>query len=104
MKCHLVRELDFDKTLSGLCFANARGDLLVGFQSNLHFVSILEYLPRSYLQKLLELKINDDRTEYCISFDPLLKFWYDPDRVRSIRLCNSNSCCAHDDSIVVRII
>lgn len=100
-KCHLVRELVFDNTLSGLCFANARGDILVGFQSNLHCVPLLEYLPNQYLQMVLDEDISDDRTEYCISFDPLLKFWYDPDRVASIWLRDSNTHCEHDDSVMV---
>ena len=102
-KCHLVRELVFDNTLSGLCFANARGDILVGFQSNLHYVPLLEYLPNQYLQMMLDESISDDRTEYCISFDPLLKFWYDPDRVSSIWLQNSNTLCELDECVVVRI-
>ena len=102
MKCHLLRELIFDSTLSGICFANGCGDILVGFQSNLHHVPVLEYLPHSYLQTLLEADIPDDRTEYCISFDPLLKFWYDEERVESVWINESNQRCDKEDSLTVR--
>lgn len=89
-KCVLLRELSFDRTLSGLSFANERGDLLVGFQSNLHFVHVTEFLPNSYLELLLENNYKDDEIEYCISFDPLLRFWYDRKWDRSIHVLNAN--------------
>ncbi|XP_065669256.1 uncharacterized protein LOC100211484 isoform X8 [Hydra vulgaris] len=79
--CMLIRELCFDETLSGMCFCNNRGDLLVGFQKNLHHVSVTEYLPQSYLEILLQQNIEDDKIEYCTPFDPNLKFWYDSRRV-----------------------
>ncbi|XP_065684948.1 uncharacterized protein LOC100211484 isoform X2 [Hydra vulgaris] len=79
--CMLIRELCFDETLSGMCFCNDRGDILVGFQKNLHHVSVTEYLPQSYLETLLEQNIEDDKIEYCTPFDPNLKFWYDSRRV-----------------------
>ena len=99
--CNLIRELVFDRTLSGLCFANARGDILVGFQSNLHFVSLTEYLPNHYLRMLLSGKrLEDDRTEYCISFDPLLKFWYDSERVTTVCIREANTKIIDDTSNV----
>jgi hypothetical protein len=50
---------------------------------------------------VLSLDIDDDRTEYCISFDPLLKFWYDPDRVKSVWMTDSNKYHTEDESAVV---
>ena len=89
--CNLLRELEFDQTLSGLAFANERGDLLVGFQKNLHFVPVIEFLPNVYLEKLLEQdRYHDDVTEYCIMFDALLKFWYDPKWVANISVLRAN--------------
>ena len=64
-----------------MCFCNDRGDLLVGFQKNLHHVSVTEYMPQPYLEMLLTQNIEDDEIEYCTPFDPLLKFWYDSSRV-----------------------
>ena len=80
----LLRELSFDNTLSGLCFSNNRGDILVGFQGDLHYVAVTEYLPIHYLKRLLCNNFPDDENEYCIPFDPILKFWYDPNRVECI--------------------
>lgn len=39
----LVREMYFGEPLFGLCFANARGDLLLGFQNHIWFVFSLVY-------------------------------------------------------------
>lgn len=78
---HLVRELCFDKSLRGVCFANSRGDLLVGFQSHISVVTILNYLPPSYLEILSKMHFNNDPFEEHVQFDDMLKFWYDPERV-----------------------
>ena len=86
----LIRELNFDNTLSGICFANDRGDLLVGFQGNLHYVSITKYLPVKYLRRILELTYTGDQIEFCLPFDPILRFWYDESWVETISLRKVN--------------
>ena len=50
---------------------------------------------------VLALDIDDDRTEYCISFDPLLKFWYDPDRVKSVWISEANEYYEEDNWVMV---
>ena len=71
----------FDDSLCGVCFANSRGDILVGFQSHVSLVTILNYLPLSYLEILSKMHFDNDPFEDHVQFDDLLKFWYDPDRV-----------------------
>ncbi|XP_022786508.1 uncharacterized protein LOC111326716 [Stylophora pistillata] len=82
----LVREMCFDDSLCGVCFANSRGDILVGFQSHISLVTILNYLPLSYLEILSRMNFDDDPFEDQVQFDDLLKFWYDPQRVPRMHL------------------
>lgn len=77
----LVREMSFDESLCGVCFANSRGDILVGFQSQISLVTILNYLPLSYLKIVSKMHFDNDPFEDHVQFDDLLKFWYDPARV-----------------------
>lgn len=77
----LVREMSFDESLCGVCFANSRGDILVGFQSQISLVTIFNYLPLSYLEILSKMHFDNDPFEDHVQFDDLLKFWYDPARV-----------------------
>ena len=76
----------FDESLCGVCFANSRGDILVGFQSHISLVTILNYLPLSYLEILSRMNFDDDPFEDQVQFDDLLKFWYDPQRVPRMHL------------------
>ena len=71
----------FDESLCGVCFANSRGDVLVGFQSHISLVTILNYLPPPYLEILSKMNFDNDPFEDHVQFDDLLKFWYDPQRV-----------------------
>ena len=71
----------FDESLCGVCFANSRGDILVGFQSHISLVTILNYLPLTYLKILSKMHFENDSFEEHVQFDDLLKFWYDPDRI-----------------------
>lgn len=77
----LVREMCFDESLCGVCFANSRGDILVGFQCHISLVTILKYLPLTYLKILSKMHFENDSFEDHVQFNDLLKFWYDPDRV-----------------------
>ena len=71
----------FDESLCGVCFANSRGDILVGFQSHISLVTILNYLPLPYLEILSKMHFDNDPFEDHVQFNDLLKFWYDPERV-----------------------
>ena len=82
----LVRELCFDNTLCGVCFANSRGDLLVGFQSHVSLVTLTSYLPLPYLEVLSTMHFANDMMEEPLQFNDYLSFWYDPDRVPTIPL------------------
>ena len=78
--------MSFDESLCGVCFANSRGDILVGFQSQISLVTILNYLPLSYLEIVSKMHFDNDPFEDHVQFDDLLKFWYDPARVPRIPL------------------
>lgn len=87
-----LREITFDASLSALCFANARGDILIGFQNNVHLIGIIDYLPKFLLERILKdeaQQFEEDEKEYCIPFDPVLKFWYDPTRVENVNVSES---------------
>ncbi|XP_071510482.1 uncharacterized protein [Diadema antillarum] len=73
----MVRELWFDETLRSVCFANDRGDLLVGFQNHISYVSIASYLPLSYMKDLLEMEFQDEIVEEPFPFNPDLPLWFD---------------------------
>ncbi|XP_038049047.1 uncharacterized protein LOC119722787 [Patiria miniata] len=73
----LVRELCFDASLRSVCFANDRGDLLVGFQNHVSYVAISTYLPLSYMERLLEgMDFKDEEIEEPIRFNPDLQLWF----------------------------
>lgn len=82
----LVRELCFDETLCGVCFANSRGDLLVGFQLHISLVTMTNYLPLPYLEVLSTMHFANDLIEEPRQFNDYLNFWYDPNRVPTMPL------------------
>eukprot|EP00794_Sanderia_malayensis_P019056 gene19056-20970_t len=86
----LVRELSFDEETQGVCFSNDRGDLMIGLQNNLFYVPAWKYLTPCYLRRLLEMDVKDDENEKCISFDQLLKFWYNDRWVSTIPIGRTN--------------
>ena len=53
----------------------------MGFQSHISLVTILNYLPLSYLKILSRKSIENDPFEDHVQFNDLLKSWYDPQRV-----------------------
>ena len=89
-ECYLVRELSFDEEVEGICFANERGDLLIGLQSNIYSVPAWNYLTVFYLGKLLDTDIKDDEVEICTAFDPLLNFWHDSSTIPLIPIGKTN--------------
>uniref|UniRef100_A0A8C8RE57 Uncharacterized protein n=1 Tax=Pelusios castaneus TaxID=367368 RepID=A0A8C8RE57_9SAUR len=70
--------VDFDTSLrfSHVCFANLRGDLLVGCSTNIYFISCIKYLPRRHLKALSARQVRDDIVEDPLPFLPnfLLSF------------------------------
>ncbi|XP_025029207.1 WD repeat-containing protein 87 [Python bivittatus] len=70
--------VEFDTTLkfNRVCFANQRGDLVVGCNMNIYFISCVTYLPRKHLTMLLTRCVMDDVVEYPLPFLPrfLLSF------------------------------
>ncbi|XP_022109571.1 uncharacterized protein LOC110989469 isoform X2 [Acanthaster planci] len=73
----LVRELCFDASLRSVCFANERGDLLVGFQNHVSYITVSTYLPLYYMEKLLDgMNFKDEEVEEPIRFNPDLQLWF----------------------------
>ncbi|XP_077997831.1 WD repeat-containing protein 87-like [Glandiceps talaboti] len=73
----LVRELCLDGTVRGVCFANDRGDLLVGFQNHVSYIPIVNYLPQSVLEKIVIEEFPDEPIEEALEFNPDLQLWFD---------------------------
>lgn len=53
----------------------------MGFQSHISVVTVINYLPPSYLEILSKMHFDNDPFEEHVQFNDMLKFWYDPDRV-----------------------
>ena len=64
----LVSDIDFGYALTSVCFANARGDLLVGFLKHICMVQAKDYLPLIYLEQSKECHLID-RIEDPIVFN-----------------------------------
>ncbi|XP_071822870.1 uncharacterized protein [Apostichopus japonicus] len=77
----LVRELCFDSSLMGVCFANDHGDILVGFQNHISFVNVSSYLPFQFLEKLVSLHFKDESKEEPMPFNPDHQLWFDIERL-----------------------
>ncbi len=72
----LVSEVEFGESLTTICFANSRGDLLVGFQKHVCVIKAEDYLTSNYLSNDRCLLVNEDEDEEKpITFDPDMEFW-----------------------------
>ncbi|KAI8926073.1 WD40-repeat-containing domain protein [Entophlyctis helioformis] len=71
----IIREIQFNDVISSLCFANARGDLLVGISDQISIVRVQDYMPYNILKLMVGRDYEDDETEIPIAFDPNLDFW-----------------------------
>ncbi|KAK9394206.1 WD repeat-containing protein 87 [Crotalus adamanteus] len=71
--------VEFDTTLkfSRVCFANQRGDLVVGCSTDIYFISCVMYLPRKHLARLLTHRVKDDVVEYPLPFLPCFLLAFD---------------------------
>ena len=66
-------QLNYDITC--LCFANERGDLLVGQPNQIIVYKMQDYLPPKYLIEALSKDFHDDMSEQAKDFDPEINFW-----------------------------
>jgi hypothetical protein len=72
----LIRELNFGSPVYSVCFANERGDLLVGLVDQIAIVRLQDYLPDFVLKRLIAIDdIHDDEKESPASFDETVDFW-----------------------------
>lgn len=71
----LLRDIQFNEQIISLCFANRRGDLLIGLSDQISLVRIQDYLPAIMLQDYLSKSFEDDNNEAPIDFDSGLEFW-----------------------------
>ncbi|KAI0234479.1 hypothetical protein LSAT2_015266 [Lamellibrachia satsuma] len=79
----LIREMVFDSSLRGVCFANKRGDILVGVQGLVNIVPTRNYLPQTLLDELHDTKIEEDYPEKALPFDTDLELWVKLDKVKA---------------------
>ena len=70
----LISELEFGDTLGSACFANVKGDLLVGFQNHVCVVRAEDYLLSDYVDAARVSPFSDVE-EKPITFDSELEFW-----------------------------
>ena len=75
MKKRLLREIQFNESISSICVANRRGDLLVGLSDQISLVRIQDFLPAQVLKELVLNELEDDPIESAFVFDPELEFW-----------------------------
>ncbi|KAI8503519.1 WD repeat-containing protein 87 [Branchiostoma belcheri] len=77
----LLKELVLDNTLQGVCFANDRGDLLIGYQSHVSYIPLLNYLPKPYLEELDATNVLDEELEEPVPYDPSLQLLFTMDSI-----------------------
>lgn len=72
----MLVEFDTSLKFSRVCFANQRGDLVVGCNQNIYFISCVSYLPSRQLSILIARSMKDDVVEHPLPFLPhfLLSF------------------------------
>ena len=70
----LVSEIHFGPTLASVCFANPKGDLLVGLLQDISIVRGEDCLPAAYV-KIARSCLHQDDKEEPVPFDPGLEFW-----------------------------
>ncbi|GFO02901.1 WD repeat-containing protein 87 [Plakobranchus ocellatus] len=59
----LIREMAFGQTVHSVCFANNRGDLLIGFQNRVLLVPIIKYMPQFMLEQMSGRMFVDEEQE-----------------------------------------
>ncbi|KAL2916841.1 hypothetical protein HK105_203620 [Polyrhizophydium stewartii] len=71
----LLREIQFGETITSVCFANERGDLLVGVSGQISIVRVQDYITYAMMRQIVARVYKDDEAEIPIAFDPNLDFW-----------------------------
>jgi hypothetical protein len=64
----------FAQSIYSVIFANDQADLLVSVCGDIILVSVVDYLPVSYMPLLLEMSIKDDQYELSIPMDMSRKY------------------------------
>ncbi|XP_019901036.2 WD repeat-containing protein 87 [Esox lucius] len=72
-----LAEIRLGRAVSQVCFANARGDLMVCFGSQIYIISGLRFLPARLLQRILDLAPPDDILQDPLPFRPHSQSCYD---------------------------
>ncbi|KAK1785135.1 hypothetical protein P4O66_018545, partial [Electrophorus voltai] len=73
----LLAEIQLGASVSQVCFANARGDLLASFSGTISVIMGVRYLPGHLLRQVLDQAPADDLLEAPIPFLPLSPSCYD---------------------------
>ncbi|XP_053386363.1 uncharacterized protein LOC123538280 isoform X11 [Mercenaria mercenaria] len=76
----LIREMNFATPIYATCFANNRGDILVGYGTHICSISVANYLPLDYLKEVSSVTksfIEDDVRELPVKFDNKSEPWLD---------------------------
>ncbi|XP_052813918.1 uncharacterized protein LOC128240971 [Mya arenaria] len=82
----LLREMNFATPIYAACFANNKGDILVGYGTNVCSVAATTYLPLKELQTLLGLNAHTlyskNIREVPVRFDHKSEPWLDLDKIK----------------------
>ncbi|XP_060131237.1 WD repeat-containing protein 87 [Zootoca vivipara] len=73
----MLVEFDTSLRFSRVCFANQRGDLVVGCNMNIYFIPCVSYLPREHLYMLASRCVRDDMIELPLVFLPHFLLTFD---------------------------
>ncbi|KAH9248396.1 hypothetical protein BASA81_013936 [Batrachochytrium salamandrivorans] len=68
----LIRDIQFQERVDGLCVANQRGDLLIAIQNRIDIIQHISYLPSNYLDEIMSSQIKEDKAELPLLFDDTL--------------------------------
>ncbi|XP_063412216.1 uncharacterized protein LOC134695011 isoform X2 [Mytilus trossulus] len=74
----LIREMGFGEPMHGLCFANVRGDILIGFQNHICTIPLTSYFPKNYLERITRQEFKDEVREKPLAYNHRIKPWFDP--------------------------
>ncbi|TPX35930.1 hypothetical protein SmJEL517_g01761 [Synchytrium microbalum] len=72
----MVREVQIGAKSQTMCFANERGDLLVGTEQGISIVRCQEYMPPHLIRKILDLGPKDDSLESLFPFSDDADLWH----------------------------
>ncbi|TPX40106.1 hypothetical protein SeMB42_g06140, partial [Synchytrium endobioticum] len=71
----MVRDIQIGCCSKAMCFANERGDLLIGTELGIAIVPCQEYMPSHLLKRVLETNPKDDSIETLCPFDEHMNIW-----------------------------